>query len=207
MEQADTTSEIASYTHSEAAFERVFKSHFKALYSYAFFFVKDADLAEDMVQNAFCKLWEKSGNLIIRHSVTAYLYRSVYHECLNHFKHQKVKQTHISQTVHLQDPGSNDVADQLHLRELQAGLSHALDELPEGCRTIFQMSRFESLRYQEIADRLGISVKTVENQMGKALRILRSKLVPFLPLWFLVFCFTGRWLCTAATFTAIHPLL
>jgi len=199
MEQKDTTSEIASYTHSEAAFERVFKSHFKALYAYAFFFIKDADVAEDMVQTAFYKLWEKSGKLVIRHSVTAYLYRSVYHECLNYLKHQKVKQAHVSQAIHLRDEGSNDVSERVHLRELQAGLSQALEELPEGCRTIFQMSRFESLRYQEIADHLGISVKTVENQMGKALRILRSKLAPFLPLWFLVFCFTGKWVCCTGT--------
>lgn len=207
MDQTDTTSEIASYSHSEAAFERVFKSHFKALYAYAFVFVKDADVAEDMVQAAFCKLWEQSGKLVIRHSVTAYLYRSVYHECLNYFKHEKVKQAHLSQAVHLKDAGSNNAADQVQLRELQAGLSRALEDLPEGCRTIFQMSRFESLRYQQIADRLGISVKTVENQMGKALRILRTKLSPFLPLWFLVFCFTGNWVCYAgAALTTMHPL-
>ena len=60
--------------------------------------------------------------------------------------------------------------------------ANALKELPEQCRTVFQMSRFEELKYREIADRLGISVKTVENQMGKALKILRVKLVEYLPI-------------------------
>jgi RNA polymerase sigma-70 factor (ECF subfamily) len=66
--------------------------------------------------------------------------------------------------------------------ELEAKVQDALNELPEQCRTIFQMSRFEELKYREIADELGISVKTVENQMGKALKILREKLADFLPM-------------------------
>jgi RNA polymerase sigma-70 factor (ECF subfamily) len=74
----------------------------------------------------------------------------------------------------------------LQLKELEGRLAQAMNELPEQCRTIFQLSRFEELRYREIADRLGLSVKTVENQMGKALKILRLKLVDFLPLT--IFC-------------------
>ncbi len=76
---------------------------------------------------------------------------------------------------------TNNATDRLKLKELEEKLDIALKELPEQCRTIFQMSRFEELKYLEIADKLGISVKTVENQMGKALRILRLKLVDFLP--------------------------
>jgi RNA polymerase sigma-70 factor (ECF subfamily) len=68
------------------------------------------------------------------------------------------------------------------MRELEERLYTALNELPEQCRTIFQLSRFEEMRYREIADQLGISVKTVENQMGKALRLLREKLSDLLPL-------------------------
>ena len=68
------------------------------------------------------------------------------------------------------------------LSELEQQINKALNELPEQCRTIFQMSRFEELKYQEIADRLGLSIKTIENQMGKALKILRVKLVDYLPI-------------------------
>jgi len=166
----------------EGDFEQVFKSHFKALHAYAFTFVKDRDLAEDMVQAAFCKLWEKFGDLEIRSSLTAYLYRSVYHECLNHLKHLKVREAHVSHTRHRQHTPTDDDPGGLEAKELAEAIHHALMSLPEGCRTIFQMSRFESLKYQEIADRLQLSVKTVENQMGKALKILRSRLAAHLPL-------------------------
>jgi RNA polymerase sigma-70 factor (ECF subfamily) len=73
------------------SFEEVFKTHFKSLHSYAFTMVKEEMTAEEMVQNVFCRLWEKKGELTIQSSATAYLYRSVYNECLNYIKHQKVK--------------------------------------------------------------------------------------------------------------------
>jgi RNA polymerase sigma-70 factor, ECF subfamily len=81
----------------------------------------------------------------------------------------------------------NNAADKLKLKELEVKLDQALKELPEQCRTIFQLSRFEELKYMEIAGKLGISVKTVENQMGKALKLLRTKLKDFLPM--LIFLF------------------
>ena len=77
-------------------------------------------------------------------------------------------------------------AQKIQLSELQQHLNKALSELPEQCRTIFQMSRYEELKYQEIADKLGLSVKTIENQMGKALRLLREKLKDFLPILLLI---------------------
>jgi RNA polymerase sigma-70 factor (ECF subfamily) len=82
---------------------------------------------------------------------------------------------------------TNQPAKTLELKELESRLWQALNELPEQCRTIFQMSRFEELKYKEIAERLGLSIKTVENQMGKALKLLRIKLVDFLPLILILF--------------------
>lgn len=170
----------------EAAFEQVFKVHFKNLHAYACTIIREETAAEEVVQNVFFKLWERSKGLSISGSVAAYLYRSVYNESLNYLKHRKVQsvyQQHINHTM----KNENDTAGKkLSLKELEGKLATALSELPEQCRTIFQLSRFEELRYKEIADRLGISVKTVENQMGKALKILRTKLVEFLPLT--IFC-------------------
>ena len=77
---------------------------------------------------------------------------------------------------------SDNAEDKIASAQLNEQLSNALRELPEQCRTIFQLSRFEDLKYREIAVQLGISEKTVENQMGKALKLLRMKLVDFLPL-------------------------
>lgn len=186
MEEVQPGNEVLTYSHSEAAFERVFKTNFKALHRYAYTFVKDEYIAEDVVQSAFVKLWEKSSDLRIHSSVTAYLYRSVYHECLNHLKHQKVRTMHETFVKHTTSGSEGSPAEQMQLKELQDKLSDALAQLPEGCRTIFQLSRFESLRYKEIADKLGISIKTVENQMGKALKVLRLKLIDYLPSWGLI---------------------
>jgi RNA polymerase sigma-70 factor (ECF subfamily) len=164
----------------EAAFEQVFKTHFKRLHAYAFTILRDEVEAEEMVQQVFFKLWERNENLSLSGSVSAYLYRAVHNESLNYIKHQKVRSNH---QLHVAYSMKNEVehpAKKVMTGELEKKIHTALNELPEQCRTIFQMSRFDELKYREIADKLGISVKTVENQMGKALKLLRQKLVDFL---------------------------
>ena len=166
----------------EAAFEQVFKTNYKSLHVYAFTMLKDDAVAEEMVQNVFFKLWERTENLTITGSVEAYLYKAVHNESLNYLKHLKVRKEHQLYVSHRMKGENESAARKLRVKELEVRLNQALNDLPEQCRTIFQLSRFEELRYREIADRLNISVKTVENQMGKALRILRTKLVDFLVL-------------------------
>jgi RNA polymerase sigma-70 factor (ECF subfamily) len=164
----------------ETAFEQVFKTHFKRLHAYAFTILRDEVEAEEMVQQVFFKLWDRNENLSLTGSVSAYLYRAVHNESLNYLKHQKVRSTH---QLHIAYSMKNEVehpAKKILTGELEKKIHSALNELPEQCRTIFQMSRFDELKYREIADKLGISVKTVENQMGKALKLLREKLVDFL---------------------------
>jgi len=164
----------------EKAFEIVFKTYFKALHAYACSMLKDPDDAEERVQQVFFKLWERAGKLNIGDSPAAYLYRAVHNECLNFLKHQKVKSAHQLQVAWRMQEDHQPAVNKLMGKELEIRIREALNDLPEQCRTIFQMSRFESLKYREIADQLGLSVKTVENQMGKALRILREKLVDYL---------------------------
>jgi len=164
----------------ETAFEQVFKTHFKRLHAYAFTILRDEIEAEEIVQQVFFKLWERNENLSLTGSVSAYLYRAVHNESLNYLKHQKVRSNH---QLHVAYSMKNEVehpAKKIITGELEKKIHTALNELPEQCRTIFQMSRFDELKYREIADKLGISVKTVENQMGKALKLLREKLVDFL---------------------------
>lgn len=162
-------------------FEDVFKSHFKNLHAYACTIVKDDVMAEEMVQNVFYKIWERKAHLSIQTSLTAYLYRAVYNESLNYIKHLKVKTAYQSYATTRMNQHTDNAEKKVLLGELEERLRTALQELPEQCRTIFQMSRFEELKYQEIADRLGLSIKTVENQMGKALKLMRLKLIDFLP--------------------------
>ncbi len=166
----------------EASFEQVFKTHFKNLHAYACTITKDDAAAEEVVQQVFTRLWERSEGLSISGSVSAYLYRAVYNESLNYLKHQKVRSAYGQHVVHTMKNETEHAGKRVQLKELEGRLAQAMNELPEQCRTIFQLSRFEELRYREIADRMGLSIKTVENQMGKALKILRVKLVDFLPL-------------------------
>jgi RNA polymerase sigma-70 factor (ECF subfamily) len=170
----------------EAAFEQVFKTHFKNLHAYACTITREEAAAEEVVQQVFFKLWERSKGLSISGSIAAYLYRAVYNESLNYLKHKKVRSEYEQHFTHTMKNESYRVGKKYSAKELEVQLTRAMNELPEQCRTVFQLSRFEELRYREIADHLGISVKTVENHMGKALKILRTKLIEFLP--FTVFC-------------------
>lgn len=182
----DSAGMYIALADSSVMFEQVFKTHFKNLHGYACSILRDEVMAEEMVQNVFYKLWEKKENIHVQQSIAAYLYRAVHNECLNYIKHTKVKavyQAHVSYT----ENERGDTSDPAALNELRNKIDIALNELPEQCRTVFQLSRFEDMKYREIADELGISVKTVENQMGKALRVLRTKLADYLPVLWLLF--------------------
>lgn len=168
--------------YDDQAFEQLFKSHFKALHAYANVILKDEDDAEEIVQQMFLKFWEKRDLLNIQTSIKAYLYKSVYHDSLNFLKHQKIKTKYQDFASYSMNTQHLPASARAEVTELEYNLRMALNELPEQCRTIFQMSRFEELKYREIAERLGLSVKTIENQMGKALRILRMELADFLSL-------------------------
>jgi RNA polymerase sigma-70 factor (ECF subfamily) len=164
------------------AFETTFRKFYKKLRIYAYTFVKDNEDAEEIVQQVFCKIWERRDQLRLEGALQPLLYRSVYNESLSQLRHQKVKNTfQVYQTQQMEQRELN-LSHQILANELNQHIQRAIAELPEQCRTIFQMSRFEQLKYQQIADALNISIKTVENQMGKALKVLRIKLVEFLPL-------------------------
>ena len=109
-------------------------------------------------------------------------------------KHLKVRSQHQLYVSYRMDAHTDTAAKKVHAKELEQKLQTALAELPEGCRTVFQLSRFEELKYSEIADVLGVSVKTVENQIGKALKLLRTKLIEFLTVVFLLLNLLNRYL-------------
>lgn len=173
---------IASLTRrDEKIFEQLFKTHVKELHAYACTILKDEMAAEEIVQDIFYKLWERPDKFSINGSVASYLYRAVYNACLNHLKHLKVRLKYESHTVHQMKNQTDSASKKIISKELESRVKEALERLPEQCRTIFQLSRFEELKYREIAERLEISIKTVENQMGKALKIMRAELAEFLP--------------------------
>jgi len=155
--------------------------HYPALFRYAYTMVHDGIMAEEMVHQVFLKILEKKVPLNIHTSLKAYLYRSVNNECLNYIKHQKIKNDFEVQTIKAMSNKTESPLAKLQYRELEQRLKKAINELPEQCRTIFQMSRFEELKYAEIAKQLDLSVKTVETQMSRALKKLRVQLADYLP--------------------------
>ncbi|WP_341903835.1 RNA polymerase sigma-70 factor [Fluviicola taffensis] len=166
-------------------FEMVFRDYYKPLVRYGSTFLKDSDEAEDVVQQVFVSLWEKRTQLDIHTSIRAVLYKSVQNACLNKIKHLKIRAGYaedLKATV-----VQHDSSDPVQVNELNERIQVAVENMPEQCGRIFKMSRFEQLRYQEIADQLGLSVKTIENQMGKALKIVREELKDYLPLLILFF--------------------
>lgn len=159
---------------TESTFRKVFDNSYENLCRYAFSIVKDFDLAEDIVQSMFMKLWEKRDELDISTSVQSYLFRSVYNQCLNQLEHRVIK-TKYDAAVRV-EPGRDAQQPDVFPEELGSNIRKAVDTLPPQCRSIFIMSRYEELKYSEIADRLGISVNTIQNQVSKALKILREAL-------------------------------
>jgi RNA polymerase sigma-70 factor (ECF subfamily) len=166
---------------SESAFEMVFKTYYRPLCQYAYSFLNDRDEAEEVVQAAFINVWDKREQVEIQTSLKAYLYRIVRNSCLNVIKHEKVKQQHVAHEMVYAESTHEGVTQSVISSELEERISVAMKALPEQCRLVFQLSRFEELKYSEIAEQLNISVKTVENQIGKALKIMREQLKDYLP--------------------------
>lgn len=169
----------------EKLFEQVYKERFEKLYAYACSMIREQAAAEEVVQQVFYKLWAIKDRVDWTSAMTPYLYRAVHNESLNFLKYRKAKATHEKET-NRHAPGAI-AGDPTAYKELQLQLAKAMNALPEQCRTVFQMSRYEELKYREIAERLNISVKTVENHMTKALKILREKLAAYLPVLCLLF--------------------
>lgn len=170
---------------NERVYETIFRKHYQALCNYACGILKDMDDAEEVVQSIFLKLWEQREGIEISVSLKSYLYRAVHNICLNRLKHLKIQETYRQYVGDYLEETFDSATDIMDKNELENRISEALEKLPEQCRLIFKMSRFEELKYQEIADKLGLSIKTIENQIGKALRIMRTELCDYLPIVFL----------------------
>ncbi len=156
-------------------FEKLFRAYYPLLCHYALRFVKDTDQAEEIVQELFCQLWENRKDLKIHTSLKAYLYKATYFNSLQVLRKRGVK-TQYEEYIKNNKQESSLPIDSVEEKEIYNIVQKTLTNLPERCSKIFKMSRFEGLKYQEIADKLSISVKTVEANMGKALKAFRKNL-------------------------------
>ncbi len=134
----------------------------------------------------FFNFWQKREKVKINTSVEAYLFRSVRNSCLNYLKHLKIREEYRLATNHEIRQKEQEVHDSVIALELQERIELVIDQLPPERKKIFKMSRYEELKYKEIAEKLNLSVKTIEAQMGKALKYLRLHLSDYLSL-FIIF--------------------
>jgi RNA polymerase sigma-70 factor (ECF subfamily) len=157
-------------------FEKLFRSSYVSLVKYAKTLIRDHDASEEIVQDLFFRLWQDRQNLRIESSLNGYLFRSVHNRALHYIEHQKVVSRHAGEMIAGAELTSEPVTEAIYYHELQARVARVLERLPERCRMIFRMNRFEGLKYNEIADKLAVSLKTVEADMGKALKEFRKAL-------------------------------
>ena len=163
-----------------AAFEEAFRAHYRPLCAFANTYLKDRDRSEDLVQELFVKLWNERERLNVTGSLKAYLFSAVRNRSLNEL--EKVVRMKPLNESHHDMPADVDATEE-DLMWRSGRVLAAIESLPEERRKVFKLSRNEGLKYHEIAERLGISVKTVENQMGKALMTLREELADLVPVW------------------------
>lgn len=167
------------------SFNYFFDYYYSGLCVYAKTFTDDLNISEEVVQDVLVRFWEKRHNIEIESSVRFYLFKTVYNQCMNLLKHKKVERNYIQNQKYRECNLYEEQWSLYNETELRQALDNAISKLPERCREVFILSRFENLKNKEIAEKLGITEKTVENQINKALRVLRTELKDFLPLFFI----------------------
>ncbi len=160
----------------EREFESLFRSSYVPLVRYARTLIRDHDTAEEIVQDLFFTIWKDRKKLQIESSLNGYLYRAVHNRCLHYINHIKVVEKYARETAFSETEINETPSDILNYSDLQAKIAGIIERLPEKCGKIFCMSRFEGLKYSEIAQKLSVSVKTVEANMGRALKEFRKAL-------------------------------
>jgi RNA polymerase sigma-70 factor (ECF subfamily) len=157
-------------------FEFLFRKEFKGLVVFATGYVKDVDVAKDIVHDGFLILWERKEQMNLAFNIKSFLTTTIRNRCLNYLRDNKkfdntlfALEDHLARQI-VEPP------DTVVESETKERIESAINELPEKCREVFMMNRFQGKKYREVADLLGISIKTVEAQMSKALELLRKRL-------------------------------
>ncbi len=164
----------------ESALRSIFDRHYALLLRDVSRLIADEDTGKDIVQETFVELWRKRAELDIHTSLRAYLRRAAVNRALNYLKTKRP--LFIDDTTEMTvavDTSTGDMAQQQRQESLESALHRAIAALPEKCRVVFSLSRFENQSHREIAEQLGISVKTIENQITKAMKTLREALAEY----------------------------
>ncbi|HEY8934710.1 MAG TPA: RNA polymerase sigma-70 factor [Cyclobacteriaceae bacterium] len=164
-------------------YETLFRELFKPLCGFAMKYVRDLDEAKSLVHEVFIVVWEKFDSLPADTNYRSYLYTAVRNRSLNYVRDKK---KHVI-LEHVPEEKAMEINTALEANELEREIEFGIQSLPEKCRMVFELNRSEGLKYGQIAEKMGISVKTVEAQMSKALSVLREHLREFMSLLFFMF--------------------
>ncbi len=164
---------------NKAAFTLLFRRYYRDLVIFAGNFLHDKGRCEDIIQNAFLKLWYHREEFVIDSSFRSFMLRSVQNSCLDELRHRKVVREHESFSESADINENLDTENYILYSDLKSSLDEALKKLPDVCREAFELNRFEGLKYKEIAGRLNVSERTVEVRIGKAIGLLRHYLKAF----------------------------
>jgi RNA polymerase sigma-70 factor (ECF subfamily) len=169
-------------TIQKRKFEILFREHFTGLCYFARKYTGDLDSAKEIVHNVFVRIWENRVEFEWDKPAKSYLFTSVYNRSLNYIRDNKKFISHEEAFTHQLTVDESVFSDNLETAELENRIKFALQKLPEKCREVFELSRFENKKYAEIADLMNLSVKTVETHMSKALHLLKEDLKDYLTL-------------------------
>lgn len=159
----------------ESTYAQLFETYYSLLSVFALRYVNDLETAKEIVQDLFVHIYEQRNSLLISTSLKSYLFQSVRNRCLNHLKQKKTREIHLDQLR--SEAGDGDDPEALYNEtELEYRIFQIVSDLPARCKQVFWMSRVEGTKNSDIAASLNISIRTVETQISKALKILRRKL-------------------------------
>ncbi|NDV57223.1 RNA polymerase sigma-70 factor [Bacteroides sp. 519] len=163
------------------AYEHVFKLYYSGLMIYAFGIIGRKDIAEEIVQDVFYKIWKERENIQILHSIKSYLYGAVRNQSLQYCEHQEVKERYKQKVLLANVEAHEDnPEEQFLIKELEEIINKTLKQLPPRRQQIFKLHRFEGKKYKEIADELSLSVKTIEAEMTKTYQALRKEIEKYI---------------------------
>jgi RNA polymerase sigma-70 factor (family 1) len=162
------------------AFSDIFSAYYKDLIHFAFTFLHDLPCSEDVVQDTFVWLWESRESLNITLSLKSLLLKAIQNKCIDWHRHRKISTTHSEYIVNNATLYEYSTDNYLLRSEMEQTIEKALDQLPESISRTYKMSRHEGLKYDEIAEKLNVSVRTVEVRISKALELLRKSFIEFL---------------------------
>lgn len=182
-------------TEFDIIYKALFRKYYANLLFYATRILDNEEEAEDVIQDVFVELWKRKDSMEIGDQIRAFLYRSVYTRSLNILKHRNIENNYnsIMEELNLErtdfyHPDNNEVIQRIENRELRIEIYEAINELPDKCKEVFKLSYLYDMKNKEIADVMGVSLRTVEAHMYKALKHLRSRLNHLWFLWILLFC-------------------